>query len=116
MFISISTPLSRSCSAPSRERFAVPIPGNHGRPSYHPMLAYCAEAGACIGALLRPGNTSIGDDDAPMMKSWVRRLRARLGEHVMVTVRIDAGGDCAPILAGFHESGARFIAKANGAS
>lgn len=89
-----------------------PNPRYHGRPSYHPMLAYCAEADACVGALLRPGNTSIGDDDAPMIKSWVRRFRARVGEHVMVTARIDAGGDCARLLGAFHDGGARFIAKA----
>jgi hypothetical protein len=89
-----------------------PNPRYHGRPSYHPMLAYCAEAGACVGALLRPGNTSIGDADAPTIKSWVRRFRARMGEHVMVTARIDAGGDCATILGAFHDGGARFIAKA----
>ena len=88
-----------------------PNPRHHGRPSYHPILAYCAEAGVCVGALLRPGNTSLGDDDAPMIKSWVRRFRARVGEHVMVTARIDAGGDCARILGGFHDGGARFIAK-----
>jgi Transposase DDE domain group 1 len=89
-----------------------PNPRYHGRPSYHPMLAYCAEAGVCVGALLRPGNTSIGDDDAPMIKSWVRRFRARVGQHVLVTVRIDAGGDCAALLGGLHDGGARFIAKA----
>lgn len=89
-----------------------PNPRYHGRPSYHPMLAYCAEVGVCVGALLRPGDTSLGEDDAPMIKSWVRRVRARVGEHVMVTARIDAGGDCGPILGAFHDAGARFIAKA----
>jgi hypothetical protein len=88
-----------------------PNPRHHGRPSYHPMLAYCAEAGSCVGALLRPGNTSIGDDEAPLIKSWVRRFRAQVGENVMVTARIDAGGDCAKILGAFHDAGARFIAK-----
>jgi len=89
-----------------------PNPRYHGRPSYHPILAYCAEAGVCVGALLRPGNTSLGDEDAPMLASWVRRFRARIGEHVTVTARIDAGGDCAALLSAFHEGGARFIAKA----
>lgn len=89
-----------------------PNPRYHGRPSYHPMLAYCAEAGVCVGALLRPGNTSVGHDDAPMIKGWVRRFRARVGEHVMVTARMDSAADCASILAGFHEAGARFIVKA----
>jgi hypothetical protein len=88
-----------------------PNPRNHGKPSYHPMLSYCAEAGVCVGALLRPGDTGLGNDEAPMIKSWVRRFRARVGAHVMVTARIDAGGDCAAILGAFHDAGARFIAK-----
>lgn len=88
-----------------------PNPRYLGRPSYHPMLAYCAEAGVCVGALLRLGNTSLGDDEVPRIKSWVRRFRARVGERVLVTARIDAGGDCAKILGAFHDAGARFIAK-----
>lgn len=88
-----------------------PNPRYHGRASYHPILAHAAEAGVCVGALLRPGNTSLGDEDAPMIKSWIRRLREAIGHHVMVTARIDAGGDCAAILSAFDKSGARFIAK-----
>lgn len=37
-----------------------PNPRYHGRPSYHPILVYCAEAGVCVGALLRPGDTALG--------------------------------------------------------
>jgi hypothetical protein len=40
-----------------------PNPRYHGRRSY-PILAHNAEAGVCVGALLRPGDTSLGDDDA----------------------------------------------------
>jgi hypothetical protein len=88
-----------------------PNPRYHGRPSYHPILAYCAEAGACVGALLRPGDTSLGHDEGPLIKRWVRRMRDAIGHDVMVTARIDAGGDCASILGAFHDGGARFIAK-----
>lgn len=89
-----------------------PNPRYHGRPSYHPILVYCAEASACVGALLRPGDTGLGADDVPTTKSWIRRFRATVGTKVQVTVRIDAGGDCAALLGGFHDEGARFIAKA----
>jgi hypothetical protein len=88
-----------------------PNPRYHGRPSYHPILAHNAEAGVCVGALLRAGDTSLGDDDAQTIKSWVRRFRDEVGHDVLVTARIDAGGDCAAILGGFHTAGARFIAK-----
>ena len=89
-----------------------PNPRYHGRASYHPLLAYCAEAGVCVGALLRPGNTSLGDEEGPVLKRWMRRLREEIGHDVQVTARIDAGGDCAAILGAFHDAGARFIAKA----
>jgi hypothetical protein len=89
-----------------------PNPRYHGRPSYHPILVYAAEAGVCVGALLRPGDTALGEGDAPRIKSWIRRFRDEVGHEVLVTVRIDAGGDCAAILGAFHDGGARFIAKA----
>jgi hypothetical protein len=89
-----------------------PNPRYHGRPSYHPILVYCAEAGACVGALLRPGDTALGANDAPTTKGWIHRFRDTIGTKVQVTVRIDAGGDCGALLGGFHDEGARFIAKA----
>jgi hypothetical protein len=88
-----------------------PNPRYAGRPSFHPMLAYCAEAGVCVGAILRPGDTNIGAEDAPAMGSWLRRLRDKLA-HTLITARIDAGGDCADVLATFQRVGVRFIAKA----
>lgn len=89
-----------------------PNPRYHGRPSYHPILVYAAEAGVCVGALLRPGDTGLGDEDAPRIKSWIRRFRDEVGHEILVTVRIDAGGDCAAIFGAFQDGGARFIAKA----
>jgi|SRR5579862_9496 len=87
-----------------------PNPRFHGRPSYHPILAYVAEAGVCVGARLRAGDTSLGGDDVHAIKGWVQRLRSSLGSKVLVTARIDAGA-CGSILDGFHDAGARFIAK-----
>jgi hypothetical protein len=89
-----------------------PNPRYAGRPSFHPMLAYCAEAGVGVGAILRPGDTNIGADDAPTMGSWLRRLQDTLGSRTLITARIDAGGDCADVLATFQRVGVRFIAKA----
>lgn len=89
-----------------------PNPRYHGRPSYHPILVYAAEADVCVGALLRPGDTALGGADAATTKGWIRRFRATIGTKVMVTVRIDASGDCGALLGAFHDEGARFIAKA----
>ena len=89
-----------------------PNPRYHARPSYHPILAYCAEVGACVGALLRPGDRGLGDADAPSVGRWIRRFRESVGPQVQVTMRIDAGGDCAAIYGAAHDAGARFIGKA----
>jgi Transposase DDE domain group 1 len=91
---------------------AGPNPRYHARASYHPILVHCAEAGAYVGALLRPGDTGLGDTDAPTIGRWIRRFREAVGGEVQVTMRIDAGGDCAAIYAAAHEAGARFIGKA----
>lgn len=89
-----------------------PNPRYHARASYHPILAYCAEASVCVGALLRPGDTALGDTDASTIDRWLRRFRGAVGGNVEVTMRIDAGGDCAAIYAAAHRAGARFIGKA----
>jgi hypothetical protein len=89
-----------------------PNPRYHARASYHPILVYCAEVGACVGALLRPGDTGLGDADAPIIGRWIRRFRRAAASDVEVTMRIDAGGDCAAIYAAAHTAGARFIGKA----
>lgn len=89
-----------------------PNPRYHARTSYHPILAHCAETGSCVGALLRPGDTGLGDDDGKTIGKWLRRFRLAVGGHVQVTMRIDAGGDCASIYAAAHRAGARFIGKA----
>lgn len=89
-----------------------PNPRYHGRPSYHPILAYCAEMGVCIGAQLRSGDCALGEDDAPTIERWIARLRRAVGNHVEVTMRIDAGGDCAAIYEAADRAGARIIGKA----
>jgi hypothetical protein len=91
---------------------AGPNPRYHARASYHPILVYCAEASACVGALLRPGDTGLGDADAPAVGRWMGRFREAIGPEVQVTMRIDAGGDCAAIYGAAHDAGARFIGKA----
>lgn len=89
-----------------------PNPRYHARASYHPILMYCAQVGTCVGALLRPGDTGLGNDDASTIGRWLRRFRIAVGGDVEVTMRIDAGGDCAAIYAAAQRAGARFIGKA----
>lgn len=89
-----------------------PNPRYKGRPSYHPILGFVAEANAWVGALLRTGDRGLGDADAPTMQGWLRRIREAVGPECIVTSRIDAGGDCTKILGALHDEGARLIVKA----
>jgi hypothetical protein len=89
-----------------------PNPRYHGRPSYHPLLAVVAEAGTCVGALLRPGNCGLGGDDAPPIRRYVERVRAAVGPDRDVVVRIDAGGDCTEFFDEIAAAGAHFLVKA----
>jgi Transposase DDE domain group 1 len=70
-----------------------PNPRYHGRPSYHPILARCAETDTVVGAMLRPGDTGFGEADAPTIAAWIDRLREATGPDTVIRTRIDAAGD-----------------------
>jgi hypothetical protein len=89
-----------------------PNPRYHGRPSYHPILAYCPEVDAIVGAQLRPGDTGFGQDDIPVIKSWVERVREVVGPDCAIRVRIDAAGHNEAVLAALHQAGVHFVVKA----
>lgn len=86
-------------------------PRFHGRPSYHPILARIAETDTILGARLRPGDTTLGDRDVEDVEQWLGRLHAA-APHSVVTVRIDAGGDCAALLSAIDRCKAYFVVKA----
>jgi len=88
-----------------------PNPHYHGRPSYHPIIARIAETDTVLGALLRPGNTGLGENEAKTIKRWIMRLH-EASPRSSVTVRVDAGGDCAALLSAIHDAGAHFVVKA----
>ncbi len=87
-------------------------PRYRGRPSYHPLLAALAETRTCVGALLRPGNTSLGEQDADTVAKLVRRTRAALRPWQSLRVRVDAGGDCTELLSAIEDEGELFVVKA----
>lgn len=89
-----------------------PNPRYHGRPSYHPILASIAETRTCVGAQLRPGNTSLGNADASFVEYVVCRVKQILDANQTLRVRIDAAGDCTEILRSIHDQGAAFTVKA----
>lgn len=88
-----------------------PNPRYRGRPSYHPILARIAETNTVLGARLRSGDTSLGEADVEDVKQWLERLHDASPDAI-VTVRIDAGGDCAALLGAIDESKAYFLVKA----
>jgi hypothetical protein len=88
-----------------------PNPRYHGRPSYHPLVARCAETDTCVGAQLRHGDTAFGGDDAPFVRRVVERFRGTLRKGHRLVVRIDAAGDCDAILRAIRDAGAHFVIK-----
>jgi hypothetical protein len=88
-----------------------PNPRYHGRPAYHPILARVAQTGTVVGARLRPGDTGLGEPDVEDIVTSIDRVRDAVGPRTIITVRIDAGGDCEPIMRGIHERGAWFLTK-----
>lgn len=89
-----------------------PNPRYHGRSSYHPILARMAKTNAIIGARLRPGDTGLGANDVDDVTEWITRARDALGPATLLTMRIDAGGDCADILCAIADAKALFVVKA----
>lgn len=89
-----------------------PNPRYHGRPSYHPILAWVPEVHAIVGALLRPGDTALGNDDVPAIRAIVRRVREAVGPDCEIVVRIDAAGDFAKLLKALHAEKVLFTIKA----
>jgi hypothetical protein len=65
-----------------------------------------------VGAKLRPGDTAFGEADAPTVAAWIDRLRAAAGASSLISVRIDAAGDCTKIMRTIEEKKAHFIIKA----
>jgi hypothetical protein len=87
-------------------------PRNHGRPSYHPILAVVAETGTCVGAVLRPGDFGFGENEASLIGYYAKRVIDNAPVGSIVTTRIDVAGDCAEILAALDDAGSFFVVKA----
>jgi Transposase DDE domain group 1 len=89
-----------------------PNPRYHGRPSYHPILAWVPEVDAIVGAVLRPGDTSFGEGDVSAVRAIVRRVREAVGPSCEIVVRIDSAGDCAKLLKALQREKVLFTIKA----
>ena len=90
-----------------------PNPHYHARPSYHPVLARVAETGTFVGALLRPGDTSFGAAEIPLIEKWIDRVRAVVGPKCIIYVRIDGAADCTAVMMALARKGVFFVTKAD---
>lgn len=64
-------------------------PKKPGRPSHHPLLAYVAETGDCLGVRWRAGNAHTAEGASAWVEGLVSRLRAAGVKEI--TVRLDKG-------------------------
>jgi hypothetical protein len=64
-------------------------PKKQDRPSHHPLVAFSAHTGDCLGVMWRPGNAHTAADSIEWLRQIVARLRG-LGVHD-ITVRMDKG-------------------------
>jgi hypothetical protein len=64
-------------------------PEKKGRPSHHPLVAFLAESGDCLGVRWRPGNANTAAGAIPWIQRLVGQLRSAGVEEI--TVRLDKG-------------------------
>lgn len=60
-----------------------------GRPSHHPLLAFTAETGDCLGVVWRAGNAHTAQGAVEWIRTLVGRLRAAGVDEI--TLRLDKG-------------------------
>jgi len=64
-------------------------PKKPGRPSHHPLLAFLAQTGDCVGVLWRPGSAGTAAGAVEWVQTLVGRLRAAGVREI--TLRLDKG-------------------------
>src|SRR5690606_29330807 len=64
-------------------------PKKPGRPSHHPLLAFLAETGDCVGVLWRPGSAGTAAGAVEWVQTLVARLRGAGAQEI--TLRLDKG-------------------------
>lgn len=84
-------------------------PKKPGRPSHHPLLAYVAETGDCLGVRWRPGSAHTARGAERWLVGLVARLR---GAGVRdITVRLDKGFCSKSMVARMEALGVSYLLK-----
>lgn len=84
-------------------------PTRKGRPSHHPLVAFLAETGDCLGVRWRPGNANTVAGAIP----WIHRLVGQLRTAGVqeITVRLDKGFFSKEIVETLRALGVRYALK-----
>jgi hypothetical protein len=80
-----------------------------GQPSHHPLVAFSADSGDCLGVMWRPGSAHTAAGSIEWLRQIVARLRG-LGVHD-ITVRMDKGFFSKEMVHALADMDVRFFLK-----
>lgn len=84
-------------------------PMKRGRPSHHPLVAFLAETGDCLGVRWRPGNAHTAEGATLWIQALVERLRSAGVEEV--TLRLDKGFFSKEMVSTLEALGVSYVLK-----
>ncbi len=84
-------------------------PEGPGRPSHHPLLAFLAESGDCLGVLWRPGSAHTAAGAVSWIETLVGRLRAAGVQEI--TLRLGKGFFSREMVTALEALGVRYVLK-----
>lgn len=84
-------------------------PKKPGRPSHHPLVAFLAETGACMGVRWRAGSAHTAEGAQEWIGDLVGRLRA--AGVARITVRLDKGFFSKAMVGTLQRLGVNFVVK-----
>lgn len=84
-------------------------PKKPGRASHHPLVAFLAETGDCLGVRWRGGSAHTAEGAGPWLEELVGRLRAAGVERI--TVRLDKGFFSKEMVRTLHLLGVDYVLK-----
>jgi hypothetical protein len=84
-------------------------PEKKGRPSHHPLVAFLAESGDCLGVRWRPGSANTAAGAIPWIQALVGQLRAAGVQEI--TVRLDKGFFSKKMVHALEDLGVSYVLK-----
>jgi hypothetical protein len=84
-------------------------PTKRGRPSHHPLVAFLAETGDCLGVRWRPGNANTAAGACCWIRVLVGRLRSAGVEEI--TIRLDKGFFSRQMVEALESLGVSYVLK-----